>query len=59
MKGCQDSYLLVGETKIAIMYESDTLEKISTYVAVKKLKASLEAEIKCMVVKAKDTEVHL
>lgn len=59
LNGFQDSDLLVGETKIVIMSESDTLEKISAYIAENKLKASLEAEVKYIVVEANDTEVHL
>lgn len=46
-------------TKTIIMYESNMLETISAYIAKNKLKANLESEVKNMVLKAKETEVHL
>lgn len=42
-----------------IIYESSTLEKISAYIAKNRLKTALEAEVKYMVVEAKETGVHL
>lgn len=45
LKGCQDSDLLVKETKIMIMSKSSTLEKILVYIARKKVKAALEAKV--------------
>lgn len=41
------------------MSESNTLERISDYIVKNKLKAALEVEVKYMVVKAKEAEVHL
>ena len=41
------------------MSESKTLEKIQAYIADNRLKATLEAEVKYMVVEAKEANVHL
>lgn len=58
-RGCQNSDLLVRETKTTIMSESSMLEKNLAYISGKKFKAALEAEVKYMFVKAKETEVNL
>lgn len=42
-----------------IMSESNRLEKILVYIAENKLKATLEGEVKYIIVEAKYTEVHL
>ena len=44
---------------MVIMYESKILKKISAYIVENRLKAALEAEVKYMVVEAKEDNVHL
>lgn len=41
------------------MYESKIFEKTSAYISENRLKVTLEAEAKLMVVEANETEVHL
>lgn len=50
---------LAGEMNLVIMSESKTLEKISSYIAEKRLKAALEAKVKYMVAEAKEANVHM
>lgn len=55
----KESNQLVREVNLMTMSESKTLEKISAYIVENKLKETLEAEVKYMVVKAKRNEAHL
>lgn len=41
------------------MSESNTLDWISTYISENKLKTALEAEVKYMVIEAKENKIHL
>ena len=45
--------------KTIIMYESNFMEKISAYIAENKLKVDLEAEVRHIIVEAKETSENL
>lgn len=59
MKGRHTSNQLDGDMNLVIMSEAKTLERISAYIAEKRLKVALEAEVEYMVVEAKKAIVHL
>lgn len=58
-KKCLYFNLLVGVTERVTISDSKTLGSISAYMAENKLKAALKAKVKCMVIEAKENEIHI